>query len=265
MLGVYGRKQPIESFSLAKVFIERALQLDNTLAESYASLGDINIHYDWDLNKAESNLKRAIKLNPQYANGYHWYSEVFVLRGDFKSAYQESHRALELDPYALIINTQLGLHYRRGGEFQKAIYQLLKAIEFDSTFAYAHYDLSIVYVALKQFDRALYSLRKANILARNDTRILSGLGFAEGLAGNKQEARRIEKVLLDRAEREYVPPYDLAVVSLGLGKTERTLEYLEQAYNERGPWMPFLNLNPLFNSLSGHPKFQALLRKMELQ
>ncbi|MCH7771899.1 MAG: protein kinase [Bacteroidetes bacterium] len=265
MLGVYGRKQPIESFSLAKVFIERALQLDNTLAETYASLGDINIHYDWDLDKAESNLKRAIELNPRYANGYHWYSEVFVLRGEFESAYQESHRALELDPYALIINTQLGLHYRRGGEFQKAIYQLLKTIEFDSTFAYAHYDLSIVYVALKQFDRALYSLRKANSLARSDTRILSGLGFAEGFAGNKEEARSIEKALLDRAEKEYVPSHDFAVVSLGLGKKDQALEHLERAFQERSPWMPFLNLNPLFSSLSDHPRFQALLRKMELQ
>jgi len=107
MLGVYGRKQPRESFSLAKVFIERALQLNNTLAETYASLGDINIHYDWDLDAAEINLKKAIELNPRYANGYHWYSEVFVLRGEFESAYLESHLALELDPYALIINTQL--------------------------------------------------------------------------------------------------------------------------------------------------------------
>jgi len=256
MLGVYGRKQPNESFSLAKVFIERALQLNNTLAETYASLGDINIHFDWDLDAAEINLKKAIELNPRYANGYHWYSEVFVLRGEFESAYLESHLALELDPYALIINTQLGLHYRRGGEFQKAIYQLNKTIEFDSTFAYARYDVGIVYVELRQFDRAVFNLRKANALSPNDTRILSALGFAEGLAGNEEETKRIENTLLERAKQNYVSSQDIAVISLALGKKDQALEYLERAFLERGPWMPFLSLNPLFSSLYDHPRFQ---------
>jgi len=265
MLGVYGRRRPNESFPLAKVFIERALQFDNKLAEAYASLGDINIHFDWDVNAAEVNLRKAIELNPQYAHGYHWYSEVFVLRGEFERAFQESQRALELDPYSLIINGLLGVNYQRGGEFQKAIDQLQKTIEFDSTFAFARYDLGIVYVALKQFDRAVYNLRIAYALAPSDTRILSGLGFAEGLVGNKEEARRIEKALRDRAEREYIPPYDLAVVTLGLGKKDQALEYLERARHERGPWMPFLSLNPLFSTLSNHPRFQVLLKEMELR
>ena len=235
MLGVYGRQRPGESFPLAKTYVNRALRLDSGLAEAYATLGDINIHFDWDLDAAEANLRRAIELNPQYASGFHWYSEVFVLRGEFERAYQESRRALELDPYSLIINTQLGQHYRRTGEFQKAIDQLRKTIEFDSTFAYGHYDLGIVYVALKQLDRAVYNLRKANALAPSDTRILAGLAFAEGFARNKDEAQRIEKALLERAAREYVPPHDLAIVSLSLGKTERALEYLDQAYDDHAP------------------------------
>jgi len=264
MLGVYGRQRPGESFPLAKTYVNRALRLDSGLAEAYATLGDINIHFDWDLDAAEANLRRAIELNPQYASGFHWYSEVFVLRGEFERAYQESRRALELDPYSLIINTQLGQHYRRAGEFQKAIDQLRKTIEFDSTFAYGHYDLGTVYVALKQFDRAVNNLRKANALAPSDTSILAGLAFAEGFARNKDEAQRIEKALLERAAREYVPPYDLAIVSLGLGKTERALEYLEQAYDEHAPWMPFLSFDPLFSTLSGHPRFRVLLKKVGL-
>jgi serine/threonine-protein kinase len=265
MLGVYGRRKPDESYPFAKAFIKKALQLDYGLAEAYATLGDINIHFDWDIDDAEVNLRRAIELNPQYANGYHWHSEVFVLRGEFERAYQESQRALELDPYALIINAQLGEHYRRGGEYQKAIDQIRKTIEFDSTFAYAYYDLGMVYVALKQFDHSLDNFRKANALAPSDTRILSALGFAEGQAGNKSEAKRIEEDLLESAENQYVPPHNLAVVSLGLGKKTRALEYLEQAYNERGPWMPFIKINPIFDSLLSHSGFQEIIRKINIQ
>ncbi|OGU71250.1 MAG: hypothetical protein A2V93_12795 [Ignavibacteria bacterium RBG_16_34_14] len=262
MLGVYGRRKPEESISIAKSFIEKALKINNKLAEAYATLGDINIHYDWDLDAAEKNLKKAIELNPQYANGYHWYSEVLVLRGEFERAYQQSQHALELDPYSLIINAQLGQHYQRGGEFQKAIDQLQKTLEFDSTFAYAYYDLGIAYIALNQFNDALNYFRKAYSLAPEDTRILSGLAYSEGLTGSKENAERLGKVLLKRAVSKYVSSYDLAVISLGLGQKDKALEYLEKAYEERGPWMLFLKLNPLFNSLSDDFRFQELFRRI---
>ncbi|MFB3091330.1 MAG: tetratricopeptide repeat protein, partial [Gammaproteobacteria bacterium] len=142
--------------------------------------------------------------------------------------------------------------------------QLNKTIEFDSTFAYARYDVGIVYVELRQFDRAVFNLRKANALSPNDTRILSALGFAEGLAGNEEETQRIENTLLERAKQNYVSSQDIAVISLALGKKDQALEYLERAFLERGPWMPFLSLNPLFSSLYDHPRFQSLLIEMGL-
>jgi serine/threonine protein kinase/tetratricopeptide (TPR) repeat protein len=265
MLGVYGRRRPAESFPIAKDFIKKALRLDGNLAEAYATLGDINIHFDWDLNSAESNLRKAIELNPRYPNGYHWLSEVLLLRGQFENAYRESQQALKLDPYALIINSQLGEHYQRGGEYQKAINQLRKTIEFDSTFAYAYYALGLVNLALKQTDHALYNFRKANSLAPGDTRILSALGFAEGMAGNLEDANRIKGFLLNKAKQGYVPAYDLAVISLGLGKQDRALGYLQRAYEERGPWMPFIEVNPIFDSLRSDPSFVEITRKIKNQ
>jgi serine/threonine-protein kinase len=117
---------------------------------------------------------------------------------------------------------------------------------------------------MKEFDRAVTSLRKANTLAPNSTQILSALGFAESFVGNMQEAKRIERTLLEKAKHKYVLPQDLAIISLGLGKKDQALVHLEQAYDERGPWMPFIGLDPLFGTLNGHPRFQALLRKVGL-
>jgi Flp pilus assembly protein TadD len=106
------------------------------------------------------------------------------------------------------------------------------------------------------------NLRKALHLAPHDTRILSALGFAEAFSGNRGEARRIENELLENAKRKFVSAQDLAVISLALGKKGQALEYLEQAYNERCPWMPFLSLNPLLNSLKSDPQFTALTEKV---
>jgi len=112
MHGIYGRQRPDKSMAVAKTYLEKGLQLDSQLAEVYATLGDINIHFDWDLDAAESNFRRAIEINPRYAHTYHWYSEVFLLRGEFERSYQVARQALELDPYAVIINAQLGRHSR---------------------------------------------------------------------------------------------------------------------------------------------------------
>ncbi|MFQ5653027.1 MAG: protein kinase, partial [bacterium] len=190
MHGIYGRQRPDKSMALAKTYLEKALQLDRQLAEVYATLGDINIHFDWDLDAAESNFRRAIEINPRYAHTYHWYSEVFLLRGEFERSYQVARQALQLDPYAVIINAQLGRHYRHGGDVQKSIAQLLKSLEFDSTVTYVYRQLGIAYLTLNQFDAAIHYLQNASALEPEDMEILSDLGFVESMAGNKQEAAR---------------------------------------------------------------------------
>ncbi|MFQ5641428.1 MAG: protein kinase, partial [bacterium] len=262
MHGIYGRQRPDKSMALAKTYLEKALQLDSQLAEVYATLGDINIHFDWDLDAAESNFRRAIEINPRYAHTYHWYSEVFLLRGEFERSYQVARQALQLDPYAVIINAQLGRHYRCGGEVQKSISQLLKSLEFDSTVTYVHRQLGMAYLVLDKLDTARYHLQNALMLEPEATEILSELGFVESMAGNRREAVRIEKIIVDRAKSKYVTPYALSVISLSLEKEDLALKFLDQAYAERGTWMPFIQFNPVFEGLRDEPRFNAILDKV---
>ena len=265
MLGVHSMLKPEESFPLAKSYAEKALRIDNSLSESYATLIDINIHYYWDLDAAENNFHKAVDFNPFYANSYHWYSEVLVLRKQFENALKESQAALEIDPYSLIINTQYGKHLSYAGKLTMAIDQLQKTLEYDSTFALAHWQLGLIYIQMKQYNKAVTSLRKAFDIAPENMGFLSTLGYAEAFAGNKAEAKRIEKVILNNSKIKYVSPQDLAVISLGVGNEQLALQYLEQAYIQRCPWLPFLNLNPLFRSLQGKPKFQTLLHKLDFK
>lgn len=263
MLGVHGFVRPDESFPIANSNTEKALGLDNLLAEAYSTLADINIHYYWNFDAAEQNFQKAIKVNPHYANAHHWHAEVFLKHKQFEKAFRESQAALEQEPYSPIINAQLGSLYVYAGEFDKAFDQLQRTIGFDSTFALAHYYSGIACLAINNFDKARIHLRRAADLAPGKTNILSGLGYAEALSGNKAEAVRIEKKLQLLSQTKYVSAEDLATIALGLGKNEQSLQYLEQAYQERSPWLPFLSMNPIFSSLKENVKFQALLKKLE--
>lgn len=263
MLGVYGMVRPNESFPLAKSYAEKALQLDNTLSEAYATLIDINIHYYHDLDVAEINYQKAIEKNPFYASAYHWHSEVLILRKQFENALKESEAALKIDPYSLIINTQYGMHLRYAGKLSKAIAQLQKTLEYDSTFAFTHWQLGLAFFEMKQFNKSLHCLHKAADILPDYAGIQAALGYVEGVTGEMEDAKRIESKLLKMAQTKYVSEQDLALISLGVGKKEKALQYLEQAYIERCPWMPFLGMNPLFRSLNGNPEFQALLHKLE--
>ncbi len=263
MLGVHGMVKPDESFPVANRYAEKALALDNTLAEAYATLIDINIHYYHDLDVAEINYQKAIEKNPFYASAYHWHSEVLILRKQFESALKESEAALKIDPYSLIINSQYGMHLRYAGKLSKAVDQLQKTLEYDSTFAFTHWQLGIAFFEMKQFDKSLHSLQKAAEILPDFTSILAALGYVQGVTGKIDEAKKIESRLLKAAQTKYVSAQDLALISLGVGKKEKALQYLEQAYIEKCPWMPFLGMNPFYRSLNGNPEFQVLLNKLE--
>lgn len=262
MLGVYGILPPFQSMPLAKEYTQKALELDPALGEAYATLCDINIHYDWDAAAAENNFKKAIQYNPNYSNAYHWHSEVQILRKQFDRAIEESKTGLKLDPYSLIINTQLGANYIYAGEFEKAIDQLNTSLGFDSLYTVTHLYLGIAYIGNKQYEKALGHLQKADKINPGNSRILSTLGFAEAMAGKKDAALKIEQQLLKMAEEKYVPSFDLATIETGLGKKEKAISFLQKEFEEKGPWMPFLEMIPTFQSLHDHKTFASIVSKV---
>ena len=185
-----------------------------------------------------------------------------VMRKQFDKAIEESKTALEFEPYSPIINMQLGVTYICQGEYQKAVDQLVKTVGFDSTNAISHNRLGMAYIGMKQFDKAQLHFRKATDLAPGNTRFLSNLGFAEAAAGKIDEAKKNKLELVSQMKTKYVPAYDLAVISLGLGEDQEALQYLELAFKNREPWMPFIGMNPLFASLKDNARFQSLVQKM---
>ncbi len=263
MYGVYSLDRPSACFPKAEQYIRKALELDPELAEAYATLIDINIHYYWDPAKADSFFPKTIALNLQYASAHHWYAEVCDMRKDFEQANVHSRLALQQEPYLGIINSQLGTNYLYAGKTTEAKAQLLKTIQYDSTFSIPYYYLGIIYGLEQQYNKAIESMETARRLAPGRMRMYCALGWANGIAGNHEKAKQIFNEAQAMQKTRYVAAYDLAIAALGVGETTEAMDYLEEAYHEREPWMPFIGMNPLFETLKKYPQFEALVNKIK--
>lgn len=262
MYGVYSMDRPSASFPLAEKYVRKAIELDPQLAEAYATLIDIHIHYYWNTALADSFFEKTTGLNPDYANAHHWYAEVCDIRKDFDKAITHSKLALEQDPYLGIFNSQLGTNYIYAGRYKEAEAQLLKTIEFDSTFSVAYYYLGLIYADQKQYEKAISAISTAKRLAFGRNRFACVLGWAYGMAGNQKAAQAIFEEYQNKQKTKYVSAYDLAIAALGAGDHRKAIDYLKEAYQEREPWMPFIAMNPMFNTLHDDPDFAELVHNI---
>ncbi len=144
-LGWYGYLSPGETFPQAKAAVTEALRLDDSLAEVHTSLAFVSLYWDHDWTRADTEFRRAIDLNPNYANAHHWYGEFLSLAGRHERAIAESQRARELDPLSNIINTWVGSRYFFARRYDKAIEQYRDAEEMDPNFVPAHLVLGQAY------------------------------------------------------------------------------------------------------------------------
>ena len=144
-LGWYGFVAPAEAFPKARSAIAKALAADDTLAEGHTSLAFLKVYYDRDWTAAEKEFRRAIELNPNYANAHHWYAEFLSLSGRHEQAIAESQRAREIDPLSPIMSAWVSSRYLYARQYDKAVAQGRNAVEMDPDFAPAHLVLGQAY------------------------------------------------------------------------------------------------------------------------
>ncbi len=151
---------PKETFPKAKEAVLKALELDETLAEAHASLGNIKIFDDWDWSGGEKEFQRAIELNPSYADAHRQYGIALREMGRFDEAIAEHKRSLELDPLSLIINRALGLAYYYSHQYDEAIEQELKTLELDPICPRLHETLGRAYLQKSMYKEGMAEFEK---------------------------------------------------------------------------------------------------------
>ncbi|MGH9801978.1 MAG: tetratricopeptide repeat protein, partial [Blastocatellia bacterium] len=258
---------PHEAMPKSRAAAEKALTLDETLAEAHYALATVKAFYDWDWQAAESEFKRAMELNPGYKPVHPIYGVCLMVTGKTDLALAELKRLRELDPLSLSIavSSVNPLVYAppSARQYDLAIAEYLKIIALDSQFTPAHYVLGLAYEQKRMFDKAIAELEKAREL-ENAPYILGPLGHAYAAAGRKAEAQKILDDLQERARRENVPALSLAQIYVGLGDKDKTFEWLEKGFERKDEEMTFLGVDPRFDNLRADPRFTDLLRRMRL-
>ena len=258
-LGWYAYMPPSETFPYAKAAVTKALALDDSLAEAHTSLAFVTLYYDRDWAKAEREFRRAIELNPNYANGRHWYAEFLSLVGRHTEAIAESERARELDPLSNIINTWVGSRYFFARQYDKAIEQYRNAVEMDPGFVPVHLVLGNALEQKRMYQEAITELEKAVSLSGGSPVYIASLAHAYGVAGRRGQAEKLFEELRKLSKQRYVSSYDLALASLGIGETDQAFTLLARAVEERSPRAAFLGVDPRFDGLRSDARFKELM------
>lgn len=245
----------------AKAAIERALTIAPDLAEALAAKALLRFNMDWDLPMAERDIQKAIALNPSYAQAHQYYSSVLTAWGRFDEAIEAARRARELDPRSLTTNATLGVRYYYAGRYPEALAQFDATNEIDPNFGVTQWGMAMTRRELGDLEGAVRDMRRAADQSRGSY-MQAWLGHTLAVAGRHQEARAVLESLTKESHVRYVSPFHFALVHLGLGEHEATLNWLERAYDDGSGWLPFLAAEPEFAPLRTHPRFVALLNRV---
>jgi DNA-binding winged helix-turn-helix (wHTH) protein/TolB-like protein/Tfp pilus assembly protein PilF len=247
----------------AKAAAERALEIDEKLAEAHASLGNLKLFHDYDWAGAEKEFKRSIELNPNCPAAHHWYAYHLAATGRLEEAIDEIRKARELDPLSLAINTDVGHVFYLARRYDEAIAACQNTLEIDPHFINAHSCLAIAYARKGMRDEAFGQMLESESLKGERTEVLAAYKeayAASGLSGFW------EKVLgLYNGERGPISLFSMALVYLELGENDQALELLEKSYLQRpGGEIVLLKVDPRFDGLRSNPRFAELLQRMNL-
>ncbi|MDQ2922518.1 MAG: winged helix-turn-helix domain-containing protein [Acidobacteriota bacterium] len=270
-VGLADRLATDKSSSEASLAVQKALELDPNLAEAHATLGFINTFHEWKWREAEDSFKRSIQLNPGYATAHHWYATLLEIEGRNEEAKAQLRRALEIDPLSYNFLADLGQAYYFAHEYDQAKDYCRKALDIYPDFIFAHEYLSDIYLQTGDYDAAV----EERLIAKK-----IGLTFAH-MPGTQQD--ELEK-LLDRNRQLYrtqglkafftpnlvhtteagSPTYGEAKIHALLGDKEEALRSLELAFQVKNFAMPYVKVDPVFDKLHDEPRYQTILKKMNL-
>jgi serine/threonine-protein kinase len=254
---------PDKAYPEARDWARRALQIDNTLAEAHASIAITKLFYEWDWEGAEQKFRKALEVNPSYAFAHQTYALFLSAMGRGKEARKAIDLAVNLDPSSPVISAASAVIFYMARDFEEAHRELNHLKERFPEFPMGYFYIGWLNVIHREFDVAASNFRRALSLAGGDPRIRAWLGYALWKSGNTERARAVHMELEEISLDRYIDPTFIALLHLGMGEMDESLGWLEKGYANRSYWMIWLKVDPMFDLLRTHPRFQELISRMK--
>jgi serine/threonine-protein kinase len=261
-----GLLAPDENWPKAEAAANKALALDETLAESYNPLAAIKLYYYRDWPAAERYFRRGIELDPNFAEIHNHYALCLYLFGRNEEALTEIQRAVELEPLSLRFSLQRAriLFFIR--QYDRAIDQFRKTLELEPNFALAHEGLGDAYEQKGMHKEAIAEWGKALTL-NGEGEQASILERSYAASGFEMAVRALAQKKLERLNEktgrgDYVPAIEYVTAYTRLGDKEQAFAWLTKAVAERNRFALEIKVNPIFDRLRSDPRFADLVRRV---
>jgi DNA-binding winged helix-turn-helix (wHTH) protein/TolB-like protein/Tfp pilus assembly protein PilF len=263
VLGIAGEMPAAEAFPKANAAAKKAIELDDSLGEAHVAICMAAFWYDWDWTKAKEECRRAIEIDPNNAESHGHYAMVLSNTGQHSEALAEAKRSRELNPLDLAQSALEGQFLLHAGRTDDALMQLRKTSELEPNFWMPHFIAASAYIEKGMYTEAIAESRKEYELSGRNVFPFGAYALAK--SGKAMDARDALEDLLKSSTKEYVSPYNIALIYNALGMLENSLTWLEKAYEQRDPKMTSLKVEPKWNNLRNEPRFIELIKRMNLQ
>ena len=263
LMGEYTNISRREFYPKQMEAINKALEIDDHLAEAHISLAISLMLNEWDWINSEKEFKIGIDLNPNYATGHHWYSQWLLYHGRFDEALNEISLAIELDPVSQGILKDKGIHHYYHREYDEAIASGLQVLELNSGFAPAHRLLSLAYAGKGLFNKAIGANQKWGELTRNRTKTEVSLVQIYAASGLKSQAARMIKNI-ESGDLGANDIRGMALVYAALNENDMAFSWLEKSYEKHEESLCNIRIDPKLDSLRSDPRYDLLVKKIGL-
>jgi eukaryotic-like serine/threonine-protein kinase len=264
MLVNYSVIPPNEAFPKAKEAAEKALELDEDLAEAHTARAFIYFMWEWNWADAGSEYRRAIELKPNYSSALQWYSSLLAATGRTDEALAQVKQARDLDPFSLSIAAHPGWINYLSRNAEATVREARQALKLDPNFLPARRYLALGYDLQGKYNESVPEFQKALSLSPGSTLIKAELGYAFAKSGRREDALRALDELQRSQGQRRASPFHLALIHVGLGENDRAIELLNKACDERAERLVWLRADPRFDPLRLDPRFNEIMIRMGL-
>ena len=263
LLPYYSNVNSNEVLPHARIYVNRALEIDDTLGEAHATLGYVNMNA-WDWAEAEKSFRKAVELKPGYATAHQWFGLYLLTVGRYEESVLELKRANALEPLSIAISNNLVEVYTLTGNLNAAAEQSQRAFELDPNWYFARFTRAILLLEMGRNAEAIAEADKSVALSNRQNVPLGVLGYVYAKTGRQADALKVVAELKERYQKLQIGGLDIARVYGGLDDKDQAFDWLEKEFQSRNQKLPIWLALVYFDPLRDDPRYKDLLKRMGL-